>query len=129
MCIFIRKCTFFSRFKKKKYPKIKKCGILYVDKELLFHVKKCRNCTIFKTKCTTSTLNVNGYLWQFVCRKNNYSSSYNYFLINILINYLINQHYQVQCNNNLIFLIYIHHIRITLLHKEIYHLMNLYIMN
>ena len=128
MCIFIRKCTFFSRFKKKKWLKIKKCDILYSDKGLLFHVKKCRNCTFFKTKCTTSTLNFNGYLWQFVCRKNNYSLVYNYFF-NILINYLINQRYQVQCNNNLIFLIYIHHTRITLLHKEIYHLMNLYIMN
>ena len=128
MCIFIRKCTFFSRFKKKKWLKIKKCDILYSDKGLLFHVKKCRNYTIFKTKCTTSTLLIiMGYGNLFVERIIIVRAIIIFF--NILINYLINQRYQVQCNNNLIFLIYIHHTRITLLHKGIYHLTNLYIMN
>ena len=49
-------------------------------------------------------------LRQFVCRKNNYSLD---IIIFILINYMINQHYQVQYNNNLMISIYIYHIRIT----------------
>ena len=40
----------------KNIEKIKKYDILITVKGILFHDKKCRNCTFFKIKCTIPTL-------------------------------------------------------------------------
>lgn len=51
--LFIRKN---NNWKLKTLKKIKKSDILLIVKEKLFHDKKCRSFTFFKTKCTISTL-------------------------------------------------------------------------
>lgn len=69
MCFFIRKCTFFGRFKNKIYKKRNKYVILLVSKSKLFHDKKTGSADILKESAQSVYLQYYGNLfvrWIFI---------------------------------------------------------------